>query len=253
MDVCLERGACVGFLSGLCVKRVVTEKPGESVGKAGDMSRNVYDATAVNEYERPIAVYVRVSTEKQELDNQLVLIEGWLKSHGLQADYRFIEQPVSGGEDERPQFLALWEKIERGEVKTVVVAELSRLSRRMPTLVNFLYKCIERGVTVVSLREEWLANALKNKMFRPIVIAMLSTLYELERQMISERTKAGLERAKREGKHVGRPPKLSAKEQKKIMELYSLGVPIARIARQLGVSRSTVKRYIIMLQKRGKQ
>jgi len=90
-------------------------------------------------------------------------------------------------------------------------------------------------------------------MFRPIVIAMLSTLYELERQMISERTKAGLERAKREGKHVGRPPKLSAKEQKKIMELYSLGVPIARIARQLGVSRSTVKRYIIMLQKRGKQ
>ncbi|MEM3549300.1 MAG: recombinase family protein [Thermofilum sp.] len=234
----------------------MTEKPEEtkeSIGKAEDISKNVYDITAMNEYERPIAVYVRVSTEKQELDNQLVLIESWLKAHGLQADYRFIEQPMSGGEDERPQFLALWEKIDKGEIKTLVVAELSRLSRRMPTLVNFLYKCVERDVTVVSLREEWLANALKNKMFRPIVIAMLSTLYELERQMISERTKAGLERAKREGKHVGRPPKLSVKEQKKIMELYSMGVPISRIASQLGVSRSTVKRYIIMSQKRGKQ
>ncbi len=253
MDVCLKCGSRVSFLSQLCVKRVVAENLEENMGKAGDMSKNVYDVTVENEYERPIAVYVRVSTEKQELDNQLVLIESWLKAHGLQADYRFIEQPMSGGEDERPEFLALWEKIDRGEVKTLVVAELSRLSRRMPTLVNFLYKCIERGVTVVSLREEWLANALKNKMFRPIVIAMLSTLYELERQMISERTKAGLERAKREGKHVGRPPKLSAKEQKKIMELYSMGVPISRIASQLGVSRSTVKRYIIMLQKRGKQ
>ena len=234
----------------------MTEKPEETkenISKTEDISKNVYDATAMNEYERPIAVYVRVSTEKQELDNQLVLIESWLKARGLQADYRFIEQPMSGSEDERPQFLALWEKIDKGEIKTLVVAELSRLSRRMPSLVNFLYKCVEKDVTVVSLREEWLANALKNKMFRPIVIAMLSTLYELERQMISERTKAGLERAKREGKHVGRPQKLSAKEQKKIMELYSMGVPISRIASQLGVSRSTVKRYIIMSQKRGKQ
>ena len=73
----------------------------------------------------------------------------------------------------------------------------------MRTLVNFLYGCFDNNVMVVSIREGWLEEALRNEIVRPIIIAMFSTLYELERKLISERTKAGLARAKAQGKKIG--------------------------------------------------
>jgi len=200
------------------------------------------------EWRRPAVAYLRVSTEKQDVESQWVVIEAWLRQRGLTLDERVVEA-ASGGEDERPEFQRLWERVRRGQVGTIVVAELSRLSRRMRTLVNFLYDCVERGVLVVSVREEWLAGALQNELTRPIIISMLSTLYELERRMISERTKAGLARAKAAGKRVGRPRKLGEREQRRLRELLRLGVPKARIARELGVSRSTLYSYLEAMRK----
>jgi Site-specific recombinases, DNA invertase Pin homologs len=73
---------------------------------------------------------------------------------------------------------------------------------------------------------------------------MFSTLYELERKLISERTKAGLARAKAQGKRVGGRPKLSEREVRELVQLYRQGVPVVRLARMFGVSRSTVYRYL---------
>ena len=134
--------------------------------------------------------------------------------------------------------------MKEGKVGTIVVAELSRLSRRMRTLVNFLYDAFDNNVMVVSVREGWLEEAMRNEIVRPIIISVFGTLYELERKMISERTKAGLARAKREGKHIGHPFKLGKKEVDIMVRLYKEGVPITRIAQRLGVSRVTVYRYL---------
>jgi len=135
-------------------------------------------------------------------------------------------------------------------VGTIVVAELSRLSRRMRTLVNFLYDCFENNVVVVSMREGWLEEAMKNEVVKPIIVAVLATLYELERKMISERTKAGMARAKAAEKHVGRKPKFSEEDLRRVRELLALGVPKKRIAELLGVSRTTLYRYLRKVSRR---
>jgi len=194
-------------------------------------------------YPRPVVAYLRVSTEKQDLESQWTTIEAWAKSRGVSIDERLIEVE-SGSEDERPVFLDLLRRVRERRVGTIVVAELSRLSRRMRTLVNFLYDCFENDVVVVSIREGWLEEALRNDVVRPVLIAMFGTLYELERKMISERTKAGMQKAKLQGKHVGRKPKLTEEDLKRIKELLSLGVPKKRIAELLGVSRTTLYRYL---------
>ena len=142
-------------------------------------------------------------------------------------------------------FQELWQRVREKKVGTIVVAELSRLSRRMRTLVNFLYDCFDNNVMIISIREGWLEEALRNKVVRPIIIAMFSTLYELERKLISERTKAGLARAKSQGKKIGGQFKLSDKEVKELIRLYKEGVPVKRLAERFGVSRATVYRYLI--------
>jgi len=194
-------------------------------------------------YPRPIVAYLRVSTEKQELESQWTTIEAWARSRGVSIDERLVEVE-SGSEDERSVFQELWRRVRERRVGTIVVAELSRLSRRMRTLVNFLYDCFESDVVVVSIREGWLEEAMKNEVVRPIIVAVFATLYELERKMISERTKAGMARAKTAGKHVGRKPKLTEEDLKRVRELLELGVPKKRIAELLGISRTTLYRYL---------
>jgi len=193
-------------------------------------------------YPRPVIAYLRVSTEKQDLESQWTTIETWARSRGVSIDERLLEVE-SGSEDERPVFLDLWRRVKEHRVGTVVVAELSRLSRRMRTLANFLYDYFANNV-VASIREGWLEEALRNEFVRPVLIAMFGTLYELERKMISERTRAGMARAKAIGKHVGRRPKLSEQDLKRIKELVSLGVPKKRIAQLLGISRTILYRYL---------
>jgi len=198
------------------------------------------------EIERPLAVYVRISTQKQDLETQRLAIENWLKARGLSwldVDHYF-EEVESGREDLRPQFQELWRLVREGKVRSVVIYELSRLSRRMRTLVNFLYDCAERGVAVYSVREAFLSEWMRDPRARTIIVGLLGILYELERQFISERTRAGLAKARAQGKHIGRRPKLSERDILLLKRMVEEGVPVARMARRLGVSRQTVYRYL---------
>lgn len=141
-------------------------------------------------------------------------------------------------------FRELWNRVRERKVGTIVVAELSRLSHGMRTLVNLLYDCFENGVVVVSIREGWLEEAMKNEIARPIIVAVFAILYELERKMFSERIKEGMTRAKAQGKHVGRPRKLSEKELREALKLIEMGVPKKRVAEMLGISKLTLYRYL---------
>lgn len=194
--------------------------------------------------EKPIAVYLRVSTKKQETENQIIAIDRWLRAHGLtwdDVDYK-LEETETGSEDQRPSFQELWRLVKNKQVKSIVVFEVSRLSRKQRTLINFLYDTIESGIMIYSVKESYLSNWLKDPKSRTIIIGILSILYDLERQLISERTKAGIERARLEGKQIGRPRKEVPK--KKVKEMLAKGYPLKWIARELGISVSTLKRRL---------
>lgn len=193
-------------------------------------------------YPHPIVAYLRVSTNLQDLDTQRLAILRWAKQNGIIID-EFIEDIGSGADMTRPGFRELMERVEAGTVKTIVVVELSRLARSLRTIVSLVYRALEKDVVIVSLRENWLTEALQNEMLRPVIISMFGTLYELERKLISERVKAGMEKAKAQGKHVGRPRKLSAEDIKKAQKLLDQGVPVSRVAARFGVSRRTLYDY----------
>jgi len=78
---------------------------------------------------------------------------------------RIVEgEPVSGAEDHRSKFQELWRRVEQGRIGIIIVAVLSRVSRRTRTLVDFLYDCFGNKVMVVSIREEWLEEGLRMKL-----------------------------------------------------------------------------------------
>ena len=194
--------------------------------------------------EKPIAVYVRVSTRKQDVENQRLAIEQWLSAHGLtwdDVDYKF-EDIESGAEDARPGFQELWRLVKNKQVKSIVVFEISRLSRRQRTLIDFLYDSIEAGVTIYSVKESYLGDWLSDSRSRTIIVGLLSILYDLERQLISERTKAGMARLKAEGKHLGRP-RINVNKQE-VLRLLNAGLSIPAIAKAVGVSESTLRKRL---------
>jgi len=196
--------------------------------------------------ERPIAIYIRVSTGKQDLNNQVIAIRKWLELQGETWDsveYKF-QDVETGAEDKRPQFQELWRLIREGRVKSIVVFEISRLSRKQRTLINFLYDSVEKGVMIYSVKESYINDWLRDPKSRTIIVGLLSILYDLERQLIGERTKAGLERVKAMGKHIGRPRKIDNKHKNEIARLYRLGVSISEIARKYKVSPRTIKRRL---------
>jgi len=83
-------------------------------------------------YPRPVVAYLRVSTEMQDVESQWIIIQEWAKSSGVNIDERLVErEPASGAEDERSVFQELWSRVREKKVGTIVVAELSRLSRSM--------------------------------------------------------------------------------------------------------------------------
>lgn len=122
----------------------------------------------------------------------------------------------------------------------------SRLSRRQKTLIDFLYDCVEADITIYSIKESYFSEWLRDPRARTIIIGLLSILYDLERQLISERTKAGIEKARAMGKRVGRPRKEI--DMGKVKELFAKGYPLSWVARELGVSVSTIKRRLRELQ-----
>ena len=194
--------------------------------------------------DRPIAVYMRVSTEKQDLENQKLAIENWLKAHGMSwddVDYK-LEDVESGAEDARPGFQELWRLVRNKQVKSIIVFEVSRLSRRQRTLIDFLYDAIDAGISIYSVKESYLADWLSDPRGRAIIVGLLSILYDLERQLISERTKAGIARLKAEGKQVGRRRKEVPRRE--VEKMLSEGLPLAFIARKFGVSVTTLKRRL---------
>jgi len=179
--------------------------------------------------------YARVSTHEQDIANQRLEIER--AGYVIQDAFWFADTGVSGSTEaaERPQFKVLLDRIRRGE--TVVVSKLDRLGRDALDVGQTVKMLAERQIEVVVLQLGKLDLASPaGKM----MLTMLAAVAEMERDLLIERTQAGLARAKAQGKTLGRPAKTTLGERARIIQARKQGASISALARQFGVARATI-------------
>jgi len=152
---------------------------------------------------RRAAVYVRVSTEDQSLDNQLTAIREYAarRDFNIVAIYQEEESAWRGGRQR--ELAALMRDAQRGRFTVVLVWALDRLSREGPlAILQKVHTLGSYGVDLISLQDSWTEMPSETK---PLMYALMGWVAHMESKRISERTKAGLARARANGVRVGRP------------------------------------------------
>jgi len=150
-----------------------------------------------------VAIYVRVSTAGQELDNQLLQLNEYAKKSDWEI-YNFYQDVISGKEDKRPAFDNLFSDAHKKLFDVVLFWDISRFSRSGTLFTLQKLKELENlGIEWHSYQDKYFSSLGE---FKDVVISIMATLAKIERQKISERTKAGLQRAKSQGKTLGRKP-----------------------------------------------
>jgi putative DNA-invertase from lambdoid prophage Rac len=177
--------------------------------------------------------YGRVSTAEQTTENQRMEIE----RAGYVLDYWFADDGVSGAvmAAQRPQFAELLTKIRKGE--SLVVTKIDRLGRDALDIQQTVKNLKASGVRVFVTQ---LGMTDLTDSAGKMLLAMLAAVAEMERDLIIERTQAGLARAKAEGVRLGRPPKTSEDARSAIRARLSAQESVSSVARAYSISRASV-------------
>ena len=189
--------------------------------------------------------YVRCSSVKSDVENQRFEIERWANHKGIEID-EWVVETVSGVKD--PDKRKLGEVIKRAQPgDTIICTEISRLGRSLFIIMDVLHLFLEKGVYVNTIKDRF---TLDDSISAKILAFAFGLSAEIERQLISQRTKEALAKKKAEGITLGRPKgsfnktvKLSGKEDA-IRILISEGHSYSKIARLLHCDRSTLTRFI---------
>lgn len=187
--------------------------------------------------------YTRVSTELQNTENQKHEIQTFAKLQKIKVD-KWVDEVISSRKSLKERQLGkLLKHLKKGDI--LIASELSRLGRNLLEVMGILQSCLEKDCQIWTLKENYKLGAdIQSK----VLAFAFSLAAEIERQLISQRTKESLKRIKDEGKHLGRPHgfnynKLDTKKDK-IKELLNKQVSKAEIARLLNCSWLTLHRYI---------
>lgn len=189
--------------------------------------------------------YIRISTDKQTTENQRYEILKFTEIKQFNIE-EWIEETISSTKKlEIRKFGELLNRMQKGDV--LVVSELSRLGRNLMQIMKILHDCMEKDVMVYTVKENYeLGNNINSK----VLAFAFGLSAEIERNLISQRTKEALARRKAEGKILGRPKgsrsqmrKLTGKEDE-IKSLMTKKISYSAIGRILGVHRITVSSFI---------
>jgi DNA invertase Pin-like site-specific DNA recombinase len=189
--------------------------------------------------------YIRVSTDRQTVENQRFEINEFCKRNNI-AVGKWIEETISGTKEvEKRKLGGLLESLKKNDI--LICAELSRLGRNLLMIMSILNVCMEKEVEVWTIKDNYrLGSDISSK----VLAFAFGLSAEIERNLISQRTKEALARMKSEGIHIGRPRGAKSKEVKltgkeeQIQKLLKQNVSKVKIAKQLGVHRSTLRRFL---------
>jgi DNA invertase Pin-like site-specific DNA recombinase len=191
-----------------------------------------------------VAIYARVSTDDkgQDPENQLAELRAWCANAGHTVSREYIDHESGRkGADKRKQFAALFDDAAKRKFDCVLFWALDRFSREgMAQTIIHLQRLSSYGVAFHSYTEAHLAT--DNELVRNVLLALLSSLAKVETQKISERTKAGMARARANGIKVGRP-KIGLELRQKIAQRAAKGETPYSISKALGIDRHTAVKY----------
>jgi DNA invertase Pin-like site-specific DNA recombinase len=189
--------------------------------------------------------YIRVSTDKQTVENQRFEVNLFCEKNILVVD-KWIEETISGAKDVNDRKLGkLLKKMKKGDI--LICSELSRLGRNLLMIMGILNECMNRDIQVWTIKDNYrLGSDISSK----VLAFAFGLSAEIERNLISQRTKEALARKRAEGIVLGRPKgskssktKLTGQE-KKIRELLDKRVSYSAIGRILNVHRLTVSTFV---------
>ena len=190
---------------------------------------------------KKIAVYYRVSTDKQDLASQKQAVEQWLSGLDTKPEIAVVEDHgISGSTTNRPGYQRLLAKASAGEIDTIVCYKLDRFSRSATNAIRTLLELDEKGVGFISVTQPALNLGHANP-FRRTMLSAFAEISQIERETISERTKAGLEVARARGKTLGRPSvKVTRAKLSKTIRLREEGLTLSDISIRVKLSRTKV-------------
>lgn len=196
---------------------------------------------------KKIGIYYRVSTDKQDLESQKVEVEKWLDKLEEEEKPKKIkiykDEGISGATVCRPGYQQMLEDSFKGQLDTIVVYRLDRISRSATEALKTILSLDEAGVGFISVTQPVLNLGHKNP-FRRTMLAAFSEIAEIERETIIARVKSGLEAARKRGVKLGAPTKVNPEIKDRIIELRSQGLSYRKIMKETGLGYGTVYNVI---------
>lgn len=189
--------------------------------------------------------YIRVSSNKQTVEHQRFEIENFAKKEQIKIN-KWVEETISSRRPLTKRKIV--EVMNEAQDKDIIIScEISRFGRSISEVLHILEVFLNRGCQVWTIKENY---KLGNNMQSKIVACIFGLAAEIERNLISERTKSSLANIRASGKKLGRPMKSEnkklklSKNQEKIKLLLNKGFSKSQIARMMGVQRTTLRRFI---------
>ncbi len=182
--------------------------------------------------------YARVSTQEQNLNSQLDI----LKASGID---EIICEKITGTKADRPELLKLLDKLRNQDI--ILVTDLTRLSRSTKDLFSLVEQIEKKGANIKSLKESWLDTTTPQG---KLMFTLMAGINQFERDLISQRTKEGLEAARKRGKFGGRKEKLNMDQKKALYQLYQQKeLTVKAICEMFKISKPTLYKILEKISK----
>jgi DNA invertase Pin-like site-specific DNA recombinase len=187
-----------------------------------------------------VALYARVSTldKGQDPETQLIQLREYAQKRNFEISGEFIDY-ASGTSEERKQYKLMMDAAKKRKIDVVLVWRYDRFARSTQALVNALKEFKTLGIDFISYQE----NIDTTTPTGELIFHVMASLAQFESSLISERVKAGMQRAKAQGKNISRP-KLSKVKQQEIFDLQKTGISMNQISKKAKVAYGTVYNYL---------
>ena len=191
---------------------------------------------------KQVVIYGRCSTDKQTVSNQLNDLREVANRSGWEVIDQYLDEGISGakGRDKRPEFDRLLKDANRKKFDGILVWSVDRLGRSLQHLVSFLNDIQVKDIDLYIHQQGIDTATMTGKM----MFQMCGVFAEFERNIIRERVKSGLDRAKKSGKTLGRPTNVSGNTKATVIELRNTGMSMNKICKTLSIGSGTLYRLL---------